>query len=153
MLFQTANEQQTERLAAALARCLHPCDVVFLYGRPGAGKTAFVRGVAQALGIKGHISSPTFALVHEHPLAKGMLVHMDLYRLEGQGLEELGLEEYLEAPDTICLVEWPQGLEDWVQAPICVELTPQQADEQARTIRIDGVKDELRLQEELGCEF
>ena len=134
MRFYTYDEQQTERLAAALAKRLRLGDVVFLYGRPGAGKTAFVRGVAAGLGAKDRVSSPTFALIHEHQIANGWLVHMDLYRLQGHGLEELGVEEYLEAPDTICLIEWPEGLENWVQAPICVALTPQDANEQVRCV-------------------
>lgn len=152
MRFYTANEQQTERLAAAFAKRLRPSDVVFLYGRPGAGKTAFVRGVARALKVEDHVSSPTFALIHEHRFAQGLLAHMDLYRLQGQGLEELGLEEYLQAPHTICLIEWPQGLEDWVQTPIRVELTTKEDDDQSRVICIDGPGEWSGLQEEYICE-
>ena len=112
MKVRTRTECETEALGAKLAQSLRPGDVVFLLGEPGAGKTAFARGV----------NSPTFALINEYPLASGgRLIHMDLYRLHGQEVEELGLEEYFYGQD-ICLIEWPEPIADWVERPIRVRI-------------------------------
>lgn len=121
MKVRTRTECETEALGAKLAQSLRPGDVVFLLGEPGAGKTAFARGVGRALGVAG-VNSPTFALINEYPLASGgRLIHMDLYRLHGQEVEELGLEEYLYGQD-ICLIEWPEPIADWVERPIWVRI-------------------------------
>jgi tRNA threonylcarbamoyladenosine biosynthesis protein TsaE len=78
-----------------------------LWGDLGAGKTAFVRGLARGLGVKGRVTSPTFTLVHEHAGSLA-LRHIDLYRLDGEGLEDLGEEELFYA-EGVCAVEWPQN--------------------------------------------
>jgi tRNA threonylcarbamoyladenosine biosynthesis protein TsaE len=97
----------TRRLGAAIGRALAAGDIVFLEGALGAGKTFLVRAIARALGIPSSvpIQSPTFALVHEHPLdERRLLVHADLYRLQGaRELAELGLGE---AAGAILCVEW-----------------------------------------------
>jgi tRNA threonylcarbamoyladenosine biosynthesis protein TsaE len=77
-----------------LARDLRPGDVVALTGDLGAGKTAFVRGLARGLSLDpGEVSSPTFALVHEYRGGRLPLFHVDLYRLSGAEAEDLGLDE------------------------------------------------------------
>lgn len=121
MNMRTQTECETEALGERMAQSLHPGDVVFLMGEPGAGKTAFARGVGRALGVAG-VNSPTFALINEYPLATGhRLIHMDLYRLNGLGVEDLGLEEYLYGQD-ICLIEWPEPIVDWIERPIIVRI-------------------------------
>lgn len=107
--------RQTRELGAALARRLRPGDLILLSGSLGSGKTTFIQGLASGLGVVDHVSSPTFTLVAEYA---GMvdddsavtLYHIDLYRLEsdGEDLLSFGLDEYLEDPDAICAVEWPQ---------------------------------------------
>lgn len=117
----TRTEHETEALGEQLARTLQPGDVVFLLGEPGAGKTAFVRGAGCALGVVG-VNSPTFALINEYPLPDGhRFIHMDLYRVDGLGVEDLGLEEYLYGQD-ICFVEWPEPIVNWVDRPITVRI-------------------------------
>lgn len=83
--------------------------VIALQGDLGSGKTTFTQALAQALGVRHPVASPTFTLVCEHPLPDGRrLVHMDLYRLEdGTDLESLGFHEYLESGDIVC-IEWPE---------------------------------------------
>ena len=106
----TRSEDETIALARELAAGLGPGAVVLLSGDLGAGKTAFVRGVAQGLGIDpADVSSPTFTLVHEYGGGRLTLYHADLYRLEGAATEDLGLEE-MGVKDGVLAVEWADRL-------------------------------------------
>ena len=86
--------------------------VIALYGDLGAGKTTFVQVLASALGVTRPVTSPTFTLVCEHPLPSGgVLVHMDLYRLEkGADLDAIGLEDYIRS-GAIVAIEWAERAE------------------------------------------
>ena len=104
------SEQETRGIAAALARTLAPGAVVLLSGDLGAGKTAFVRGLADGLGIDpGEVTSPTFTLVHQYEGGRLPLVHVDLYRLETADLDEIGLDLDVAARGVLA-VEWPERL-------------------------------------------
>jgi tRNA threonylcarbamoyladenosine biosynthesis protein TsaE len=106
----THSEEETIALARQLARDLRPGDVVLLSGHLGAGKTAFVRGLAEGLGIDpGEVSSPTFTLVHEYRGGRLTLYHADLYRLERAATDDLGLEE-MGVKDGVLAVEWADRL-------------------------------------------
>lgn len=108
------SERDTRAVAAALARTLAPGAVLLLSGDLGAGKTAFVRGLAEGLGIDpGEVTSPTFTLVHQYDGGRLPLVHVDLYRLEAADLDELGLDADVAARGVLA-VEWPERL---VRAP------------------------------------
>jgi tRNA threonylcarbamoyladenosine biosynthesis protein TsaE len=101
------NRRATRRLAACLGAALTPGDLVVLEGDLGAGKTFLVRGIARALGVPAsvRVTSPTFALVHEH-VARFPLLHADLYRLgDADELAELGLSERI-GRDAVVLIEW-----------------------------------------------
>ena len=101
------SEAGTAAVAAQLASGLEPGSVVLLFGDLGAGKTAFVRGMAPALGIDpDEISSPTFALVQPYRGERTSLYHVDLYRLEGAAVDDLGLEEL--AAEGVLVVEWAE---------------------------------------------
>jgi len=90
----TRSEAETASVASALAATLVAGDVILLSGNLGAGKTAFVRGLAEGLGIDAEdVSSPTFTLVHEYRGGRLTLYHVDLYRLEKAATDDLGLEE------------------------------------------------------------
>jgi tRNA threonylcarbamoyladenosine biosynthesis protein TsaE len=98
--------RRTRHLGAALAGALGVGDIVWLEGDLGAGKTFFARGLLRALGVPEAVpvTSPTFALVHEHE-GRSPIVHLDLYRLGAAGeLLELGLDELLAT--AIVVVEW-----------------------------------------------
>jgi len=84
----TASPEETEALAAGLARTLSVGDIVAVSGELGAGKTTFVRGALRALGVTGPITSPTFVVGH---LYDGPYAHLDLYRLAGMDAEDPGL--------------------------------------------------------------
>jgi tRNA threonylcarbamoyladenosine biosynthesis protein TsaE len=93
-----------------LASTLRAGDVLLLSGNLGAGKTAFVRGVAEGLGIDPEeVSSPTFTLIHEYRGGRLALYHADLYRLQRTATEDLGLEE-LGVADGVLAIEWPDRL-------------------------------------------
>jgi tRNA threonylcarbamoyladenosine biosynthesis protein TsaE len=85
-------------------------DVILLSGNLGAGKTAFVRGLAAGLGIDPEeVSSPTFTLVHEYHGGRLTLYHADLYRLDRVATDDLGLEE-MGVADGVLAIEWPDRL-------------------------------------------
>jgi len=93
---RTASAEETKAWGKRLARLLPPGAVIGLEGELGAGKTCFVKGIAAGLGINAEeITSPTFTLIAEHYRGRVPLYHIDLYRLEGAGVEELGIGEYL----------------------------------------------------------
>jgi len=93
-------------LGKLLACVLAKNDVVYLTGELGAGKTTLVRGIARGLGYNGRVTSPTFTLMNIYN-ADLDIFHFDFYRLQGNDLADLGLEEYLEK-DGLSLIEWPQ---------------------------------------------
>lgn len=107
----THSEGETADVAIRLAGRLTPGTVLLLSGDLGAGKTAFVRGLAQGLGVSpDEVSSPTFTLVHEYRGGRLPLQHVDLYRLERVDLDTLGLDEAL-AEAGVVAIEWPERLQ------------------------------------------
>ena len=106
----THSEDETADVARGLASRLEAGDVLLLSGNLGAGKTAFVRGLAAGLGVDPEdVSSPTFTLVHEYRGGRLTLYHADLYRLERVATEDLGLEE-MGVSDGVLAIEWPDRL-------------------------------------------
>lgn len=101
------SEAATRCLGRLLGLALSPGVAVLLSGDLGAGKTAFVKGVGDALGLDG-VRSPSFTLINEYRAERFLLAHADLYRLDEGGVDELGLEEYAGAADTVLMVEWPE---------------------------------------------
>ena len=111
-----ADEQETEKLGARIARALRPGDVVTLSGPLGVGKTALARGILAALGHQSDIPSPSFAIVQPYDELEPPVCHVDLFRIEDAGeLDELGLES---AAEGVLIVEWPEkaGSRAWPQA-------------------------------------
>ena len=107
---QSNSEADTRAIAAALAPTLAPGAVILLSGDLGAGKTAFVRGLAEGLSVDpGEVTSPTFTLVHEYRGGRLPLIHVDLYRLDRAELDEIGLDQDLAAKG-ITAVEWSERL-------------------------------------------
>jgi tRNA threonylcarbamoyladenosine biosynthesis protein TsaE len=100
-------EVETVRLGELIGRSLRAGDVVLLQGELGAGKTTLVRGIARAVGYRGRVSSPTFALAHVYRGKRLTLHHLDLYRLKKGQTDELGLDELLNDPRGAVVVEWP----------------------------------------------
>lgn len=99
--------EETRHAAAALAPALRPGSVVALHGDLGAGKTCFIQGLAEALGVTVSVNSPTYTLIGEYH-GRIPFYHADLYRLDGPG-EALraGLDDYLHG-DGVTAVEWAE---------------------------------------------
>ena len=107
MVFHTGSYEETERAAAYLAQRLRGGEVIAMYGDLGAGKTAFVRGLARALGIERHITSPTFTIVNEYE-GRLPLYHFDIYRLSGEDeLYDIGFEDYI-GSGGVTVIEWAE---------------------------------------------
>ena len=130
------SEDETGAVACELASGFRGGEVVLLTGELGAGKTAFVRGLARGLGgDPEEVASPTFVLLTAYP-GRLTLHHADLYRLRGDGDErELGLEE-LPGPGGVLAVEWAERLREapWRRA---VRVSLAHAGGDSRTIRIE----------------
>ena len=104
-------EADTELAGEKLARDLPGGSVVALYGDLGAGKTAFVRGMARGMGLDCRVSSPTFTIVNEYTGPRELL-HFDMYRLDGPDeLYNIGWDDYL-TRDGVCAVEWSENIQD-----------------------------------------
>ena len=120
------SEDETARVASALARRLDPGAVILLYGQLGAGKTAFVRGFVQGRGVAAdEVSSPTFTLIQEY--GGGAVYHVDLYRLQPTEVDDLGLEELPESGGLLC-IEWADRLPRPFRGAISVRITDQGSD-------------------------
>lgn len=129
---RTSSADETRGVGAALAGFLVPGDVVSLTGDLGAGKTTLVQGAAGALGVKDHVTSPTFILVREY---EGDLPvhHMDVYRLDRlQEVLDLGFEDLLD-PQGVLFVEWGSAIEGLLPGEhLELELTGQDDDRRLR---------------------
>lgn len=105
--FLSESEESTREFAEKYAVTLKPYDVVILDGEMGAGKTAFVKGLAKGLGIKEEVTSPTYAYMNDYD---GRLFHYDCYRIESaEQAERMGLADYFDMGG-ICVIEWAQNI-------------------------------------------
>lgn len=102
---ETTNEQETMAFAKKLGERVEAKNVILLEGELGAGKTTFTKGLALGMGIEQVIKSPTYTLVREYTKGRLPLYHLDVYRLEESGGEELGLEEYFYG-EGVSVIEW-----------------------------------------------
>ncbi|MBR2742414.1 MAG: tRNA (adenosine(37)-N6)-threonylcarbamoyltransferase complex ATPase subunit type 1 TsaE [Clostridia bacterium] len=138
MEYFSNSQKQTEYIAAEFAKRLKAGDVVALFGDLGAGKTAFVRGIARALGVSEHVTSPTFVILNEYE-GDTTLYHFDMYRLEDadeDALSDVGYFEYA-GGDGVCAIEWSEYIKDFLPDDrYDVTITLTDGDERARRIII-----------------
>jgi tRNA threonylcarbamoyladenosine biosynthesis protein TsaE len=131
----SASPEETERLAAALARKLRAGDVVTVAGELGTGKTTFIRGACRALGVTDRVTSPTFTIGHRYR-GRVDVSHLDLYRFEGLSPAEWGdLEPYFE--EAVAFVEWPEAGRDALP-PARVAVRLEHVDEVHRVITLES---------------
>jgi len=109
----TKSDQETKKLAGEMAqeimeRSNSEAFVVGLEGDLGSGKTTFIQGIAQGLGIKDKITSPTFVIMKKY----NFLYHIDCYRIESDDLLELGFKEIISQPGNIIMIEWAERVKD-----------------------------------------
>lgn len=110
-IYESSSYEDTQKIANEIADTLKGGEFLAMYGDLGAGKTAFVQGLAKALGITNHVTSPTFTIVNEY-YGRLPLYHFDVYRIsESDEMYEIGYEEYVNG-DGICVVEWAEVIED-----------------------------------------
>ncbi|MGE0704637.1 MAG: tRNA (adenosine(37)-N6)-threonylcarbamoyltransferase complex ATPase subunit type 1 TsaE [Vicinamibacterales bacterium] len=130
----TRSEAQTSEAGRNLAAALAPDSIVLLSGDLGAGKTAFVKGLAEGLGIDPmEVSSPTFTLIQEYRGGRLTLYHVDLYRLSPREVEDLGLEEIVSSGG-VTAIEWPDRLPYTIAGAITVAI--EYADDGSRGITV-----------------
>jgi tRNA threonylcarbamoyladenosine biosynthesis protein TsaE len=134
--FDTADQSETEAAGESLGRTLRAGEVVLLFGDLGAGKTAFVRGLARGVGADPEeVSSPTFTIVQEYPGTSATLYHVDLYRLEPDEIDDLGLED-LVAGEGIVAIEWAERWRGRPDGDGVIEVRIDDAGEDRRRIRV-----------------
>jgi tRNA threonylcarbamoyladenosine biosynthesis protein TsaE len=116
MVVLSSSPSETQAVGREFGQRLAAGAVLNLRGDLGAGKTEFVKGLAQGLGAKDQVTSPTFTLIHEYRSGRLPLFHLDLYRLRLEGeLDEIGFDDYLEAGG-VCAVEWGDKFVDRLPA-------------------------------------
>jgi tRNA threonylcarbamoyladenosine biosynthesis protein TsaE len=113
--YQLRDEAATIAMGKAIGKLLQPNDVLILDGDLGAGKTTLTKGIAQALGIRRYVKSPTYTIVHEYRDGDVPLFHIDAYRLEDGSADDIGLDEYF-GGDGVTVVEWPQFIQGYLPA-------------------------------------
>ena len=131
--YTSGSPEETEAVAATLARELEVGDVVTVSGDLGSGKTTFVRGASRELGVTVPVTSPTFTVGHRYR-GNPDVSHLDLFRFQGISAAEWGdLEPYFEG--AICFVEWPEAAIEALP-PVRVEVRLSHVDPARRLISL-----------------
>ena len=134
----TNNEKETEALGADFAKKLPGGTVIAMYGDLGAGKTAFVRGMAKGMGLECRVTSPTFTIVNEY-LGQRELIHFDMYRLSSADeLFDIGWDDYI-ARGAVCAVEWSENVSEAFTGDE-IRLNIEKLDDNTRKITIEGAE-------------
>lgn len=138
MIYHSSTDSETKQIAAQIAEAYGQTPgIILLSGELGAGKTTFVQGFAEAIGIKDKVISPTFVLMRQHPIPNGQrtLHHIDLYRLDQvSDLNSLGLSEILSDDRNIVFIEWPERFTQPIPYPhLLIEIIKEESDH--RTIK------------------
>ena len=110
-IYESYSYEDTIEIAKKIADTFKGGEFIAMYGDLGAGKTAFVQGIAKALGVMNHVTSPTFTIVNEY-YGRLPLYHFDVYRIsDPDEMYEIGYDEYVDG-DGVCMVEWAELIED-----------------------------------------
>lgn len=130
--------EETAAAAAEFAETLNGGEVIAMYGDLGAGKTAFVQGLARGLGIDRHITSPTFTIVNEYE-GRLPLYHFDVYRIaDPDEMYEIGYDEYI-TNGGVCIIEWAELIEELLPED-CIRIEILKDDEKGDDFRIIRIK-------------
>ena len=134
------SEKETESAGMLLASQLKGCDFVAMYGDLGAGKTAFVRGMATILAPDYDVSSPTYTIVNEYGEGDRRLCHFDMYRIDSEDdLESIGFYDYT---DCVIVAEWCEKI-PFALPETYFSVTIEKLNEAERLIAIDVVEGEV----------
>ena len=139
-LFQVAKEMTStdlaKKLGVKLAKNLKNGDIITFFGDLGSGKTTFIQGIAEGLGIKRRIISPTFIIVRQYKIQKGNFYHIDLYRTETRNdIQSVGIKEILEDSNNIIALEWAEKMNSLLPNKR-IEIHCKYIDENKREIKI-----------------
>ncbi len=146
MEWLSSNEIGTAKIGHQIAEKLNSGDILLLQGPLGAGKTTLAKTIAASLGITKNVTSPTFTLMNVYEITdekikeRGIeqLVHIDTYRLEKeQELIDIGAEDYLAAPGTICIIEWPEKIPNILKSYKTILVKLEHIDEHTRKISME----------------
>ena len=142
MVFNCQSVEETQSLAKKLAKNVIPGSIISLVGELGTGKTTFTKGFARQMGIKDHVTSPTFKLVSEYQGEKYKLNHIDAYRMNGpEDFLNIGGEEYLTSKNSITIIEWGDLLIDILSSKtITINFKRIKSPKESRNIEILGIK-------------
>ncbi len=135
--FITHSTEETENTASKLAGMLKPGDVIAMRGEMGAGKTAFVRGLARGMQVSGEVASPTYSIINEYP-GNFPLFHFDMYRIsDADELYTTGFFDYLQSGG-VCVVEWSENI-GWAlpENTIIVEIEKLSESDRRITVKAD----------------
>lgn len=111
---------EIEGLAQKAIEYINKYKLALFLGEVGSGKTTLIRQICGIMGVQDEVSSPTFSLVNEYMSSRGVVYHMDLYRLNTEREAfEAGVMEYIDSGE-ICLIEWPELIASWLSAYPCV---------------------------------
>lgn len=144
MKYISKNQTETILYGKQLASKLKSGDILLLQGNLGSGKTTLAKGIAQGLGIKNEITSPTFTLMNvyntktlQHKNIE-IFIHVDTYRLENKyDLINIGIEDYLGQPNTICIIEWPNKIADLLSNYKTISISIEYLSKNKRNIEIN----------------
>lgn len=117
----TKSPEETKKIAKDFAGTLRGGEAIILFGELGSGKTTFVQGLAESLGVKARVTSPTFIIMKHHRVQGHKtirtLVHADLYRIDDERVvSDVGLQDALSDPGSIVLVEWGEKMGKYLPA-------------------------------------
>ena len=131
--------EEKEKIGERIGGKLKGNEVIALWGGMGMGKTALTRGIAEALGAKEQVCSPTFAIVNEYKGKKGHIFHFDMYRISSEeDLESTGFYEYLNKG--LVIIEWSENIANVIpKGAINIFIEPME-DENKRKIKIEGME-------------
>ena len=148
---QLKNENDTQALAQVLAANFKQ-GIVYLIGDLGAGKTTLSRYFLQSLGHQGAVKSPTYTLVEPYQIQGQDIFHFDLYRLnDPYELELMGIRDYLDTPNALCLFEWPSKGGDEIPAPELIINIEKSEDELTRIATLSS--NDAQLEHALKSHF
>ena len=142
MLFTSNSVSDTYQLAKRFTQNISKGNIIALIGDLGTGKTTFTQGVAEALGIKENVGSPTFKLVSEYKGEDSWLYHIDAYRLNGSNdFLNIGGEEYLNTEKGITIIEWADIISDLLDdSVIHIHFSRLKNNSDSRQIKISGTQ-------------
>ncbi|MCG2686474.1 tRNA (adenosine(37)-N6)-threonylcarbamoyltransferase complex ATPase subunit type 1 TsaE [Candidatus Parcubacteria bacterium] len=143
-IIETHSAQETKKIARNLASQLSGGEVLALYGELGSGKTTFVQGLAEGLGIKDRVLSPTFVLMRQYDCHIGRFSHIDCYRIDTmEQAEGLGLEEIFADPHAVVAIEWAERVEELLPQN-CLRIYFEYGDGNTREVKVLRARSKLR---------